>query len=576
MADLTPYYNALQKADAAGDTAGAKQLADFIRSQAAAPAVHSYDLVNGEMVPTGSQAALAARSPVAHADPNAASPVSSEIGAGLENLRAGAGKYFADLGRGIGQKLGMVSYQDVADSRAQDAPLMGTTMGKVGNIGAGIVTTLPALAIPGANTVAGAGAIGAVTGALQPAASAREAIINPIVGGAVGAGAQYVGQKIGQYASGRLAARAADAAEQTSTNAERDAVLQEGRKAGYVVPPTEVNPSATATALESVSGKAATKQAAQAVNQKVTNQLVAKDLGLPPTQPITQDALAQVRQEAGKVYQQVKQVGNIATDSQYLNDLTKITNASDEVAKAFPGATTPAAEKIDNLVNSLSQDQFSAAQALEYTKRLRQQASANFTLAARSADPEARALAQAQSQGADALEEMIGRHLDKAGNSQLLQDFQEARTTIAKSYQAQAALKGGNVNAQRLAQQLQKGKPMSDGFGTIARFADHFPQATKLPQGGVGVSKLAATVGGSGVMAGALTGNVPLAAASLAGTAAPYAVRQGLLSQVGQAALATPSYAPGALGTIALKGLQQAPNVALPLGLQAPRLTQGQ
>jgi hypothetical protein len=539
------------------------------------PAVRSLDAVNGYTVPTGSPAAIEARSPVAHADPNSNSPVGSEIGAMLENLRAGAGKYFTDLGRGLGQKLGLTNYQDVADSRALDAPLMATTSGKVGNIGAGILTAAPATAIPGANTVAGAAAIGGVTGALQPAASAREAITNPILGAAVGAGAQYVGQKVGQYATDQLASRAADQAEQTSTNSVRDAVLEEGRKAGYVVPPTEVNPSATATALESISGKAATKQAAQAVNQKVTNKLVATDLGLPPTQPITQEALAQVRQQAGQVYQQVKQVGNIATDSQYLTDLTKITNASDEVAKGFPGATTPAADKINTLVDSLSQDKFSAAQALEYTKRLRQQASANFSLAARSADPEARALAQAQSQGADALEEMIGRHLQTQDNPALLQAFQAARTTIAKSYQAQAALKGGNVNAQRLAQQLQKGKPMSDGFSLVARFADHFGDATKLPKGGVGVSKLAATVGGSGVLAGALTGNVPLVVGSLAGSAAPYAVRQGLLSQAGQAALATPSYAPNALGTLALKGLQQAPNVALPLGLQAPRLAQG-
>jgi hypothetical protein len=37
MADLTAAYTALQKADAAGDTAGAKQLADYIRSQTASP-----------------------------------------------------------------------------------------------------------------------------------------------------------------------------------------------------------------------------------------------------------------------------------------------------------------------------------------------------------------------------------------------------------------------------------------------------------------------------------------------------------------------------------------------------------
>jgi len=539
------------------------------------PSVRSLDVMNGYTVPTGSPAAIEARSPVAHADPNSNSPVGSEIGAMLENLRAGAGKYFTDLGRGVGQKLGLTSYQDVADSRALDAPLMATTSGKVGNIGAGILTAAPAMAIPGANTVAGAAAIGGVTGALQPAASTREAITNPLLGAAVGAGAQYVGQRIGQFAANRLAGQATEQARQISVNAERDAVLQEGRAAGYVVPPTEVNPSATATALESISGKAATKQAAQAQNQIVTNRLVAHDLGLPPDTPITQQALADVRQQAGQVYRQVGEAGQITPDAQFVQDIRGIQNASQNVQAGFPGAVTPAGDQIDALVNSLDQPGFTSAQALEYTKRLRQQASANFTLAGRSGNPEARALAQAQSRGANALEDMIGRHLDASGQPDLLEAFQEARTLIAKSYQAQAALRGGNVSATRLAAQLQRGRPMTDGFGTIARFADHFSDATRLPKAGVGVSRLAATVGGSGVIAGALTGNLPLAAASLAGTAAPYAVRQGILSGVGQRVLATPNYAPNALGALALRGLQQAPNVALPLGLQAPRLAQG-
>ena len=37
MADLAPVYDALKKADAAGDSAGAKRLADYIRSSAPPP-----------------------------------------------------------------------------------------------------------------------------------------------------------------------------------------------------------------------------------------------------------------------------------------------------------------------------------------------------------------------------------------------------------------------------------------------------------------------------------------------------------------------------------------------------------
>lgn len=563
MADLTDVYAALQKADAAGDTAGAKQLADYIRAQApAAPTAHSFDIVNGQQVSTGSPAALAAHSPIARPDPN--NPVDSEIGAMASNAFSGAGKAFVDLARGAGQYLGLTSRQDVQDSRERDAPLMATTAGKVGNIGGNIAATLPALAIPGANTVAGAGLIGAATGALQPSISTGETLRNTALGGALGAGGQAVGNVVAAGAQRILNGRNTAAATAQSVNAERDAVLQAGRQAGYVVPPTEVNPSATATALESVSGKAATKQAAQVQNQTVTNRLVAHDLGLPPNTPITQQALGQVRQQAGQVYRRVGQAGAITPDAQFVQDIHGIQNVSQNVQAGFPGAVTPAGDRIDALVTSLDQPGFTSAQALEYTKRLRQQASANFTVAGRSGDPEARALAQAQIRGADALEDMIGRHLQSNGQPDLLNAFQEARTTIAKSYQAQAALKGGNVNAQRLAAQLQRSRPMTDGFGLIARFADHFSNATKLPQGGVGVSKLAATVGGGGALTAAFTGNLPLAGALAAGTAAPYAIRSGLMSGLGQRALATPNYVPGRLGTAALQALRQSPNAVLP------------
>lgn len=526
--------------------------------------VRSFDATPAGIVPTGSAAAKAYETPIATPDPNSSSPVGSEIGSMLSNAASGAGKAFADLGRGVGQYLGLVSRQDVADSRRLDAPLMATGSGRVGNIVGNVALTAPTMVIPGANTVTGAGLIGAGMGALQPSVSTGETVRNTLVGGALGAGGQYVGNKIAQGATNLLAARDAAATNAAAVNSERDAVLKAGRAEGYVIPPTEVNPSATATALESISGKAATKQAAQAQNQIVTNKLVAQDLGLPANAPITPTALNNVRQQAGQVYNQVKQAGQITADANFKADIAAITNASKNVQSGFPGATTPAGEKIEALVQSLDQADFTAAQALEYTKRLRQQASSNFTVAARSGDPEARALAQAQMKGADALEEQIGRHLQANGQPDLLQQFQDARTLIAKSYQAQAALKGGNVSATRLAQQLQKGKPMSDGFGLVARFADHFGDVTKLPKGGVGVSKLAATVGGGGALTAAFTGNLPLAGALAAGTAAPYAVRQSLLSGIGQRALAAPSYTPGLLGTATLKALQQSPRAVLP------------
>jgi len=522
-----------------------------------APA-RSFDYINGELVPTGSAYAQAAQSPIARADPTSANPVESEIGAMASNALSGAGKAFVDLGRGAGQYLGLVSRQDVQDSRQRDAPLMATGAGRVGNVVGNVAATLPAAAIPGANTVAGAGLIGAATGALQPSVSTGETLRNTALGGALGAGGQAIGNAVASGAQRILARRTQSAVDMEAANSVRDATLEASQAAGYVVPPTTTNPSLTNTALESASGRYATKQAAQVKNQLVTNRLAAEDSGLPANQPITQQALNDVRAKAGQVYAQVKKAGTIQTDQEYLNALTGITNASEDVAKAFPGATTPAADKIDTLVNSLAQDNFSAAQAVEYAKRLRQQASANFKLAGRSANPEDLALAQAQSKGANALEDMIGRHLDATGKPDLLKQFQDARKAIAKTYTVDAALNDatGNVDARILARQLERNAGIDGGLRKAGEFGQAFGEVAGEPVKGPGVSKLAfASAAG-----GALTGHPELLALPVASTLA----RKTLLSVPVNRFLAQPSYAPNALGTLTLNALTQSPRVVLP------------
>jgi hypothetical protein len=60
---------------------------------------------------------------------------------------------------------------------------MNTGAGFGGNIAGNVAALLPTALIPGANTLAGAGAIGAVTGALQPSASTGETVKNTLLGG---------------------------------------------------------------------------------------------------------------------------------------------------------------------------------------------------------------------------------------------------------------------------------------------------------------------------------------------------------------------------------------------------------
>lgn len=485
----------------------------------------------------------------------------------LDNLRAGAGKAFVDLGRGAGQMVGLESRQDVAQSRAQDAPLMATTAGKVGNVVGNVAATVPAMAIPGANTVAGAGLLGAGFGFMQPSTSTGETLINTGLGAGAGALGQWGGNKVASAVGSKLAGREAAAAQEASLNSERDAVLAASQKAGYKVPPTAVNPSATNTALESVSGKAATRQAADAINAKVSNKLIREDLGLAANQPLTQGAYKAIRDKAGTVYGVVRRTGPVAADQQYLDDIAKLANTGSDIEGAFPGIGAQASAKVKELVTSLSQPNFDAGQAVSAFRFLNERAKAGFKAAfGQGGNVEALDLARAQKSAADAMGELIERHLSSStnpyavsfGNGALAKSWQEARVLIAKSYTAEAATKGGNVSALRLAQQLRKGAPLTGGFKTVAQFGDHFADVAKLPKSGVGVSKLEALIGGgAGATAAelAMRGHPIAAAGVLALGAAPYATRKGILSRAGQNLLATPNYAPGMLGTGGLNAL---------------------
>lgn len=146
----------------------------------------------GQTVPTGSPAAVAARSPVSQSD--------------TQNFFAGAGKATYDLGRGAGQWLGLESRQDVADSRARDAALMGTKAGKAGLLTGTVADLLPAMWVPGANTMAGAAAIGAGAGLLQPSTSSGETLGNTVLGGATGPLGPMAGRGVGALYQGARAA----------------------------------------------------------------------------------------------------------------------------------------------------------------------------------------------------------------------------------------------------------------------------------------------------------------------------------------------------------------------------------
>jgi len=113
-------------------------------------------------------------------------PDPTEGMSGFDKFAAGAGKAVYDIGRGAGQMLGLVSDQDVAESRKRDEALMNTGAGLAGNIAGNVVTALPTAAIPGVNTVLGGAAIGAGMAALQPTLKDESRLQNMALGGVAG------------------------------------------------------------------------------------------------------------------------------------------------------------------------------------------------------------------------------------------------------------------------------------------------------------------------------------------------------------------------------------------------------
>lgn len=123
---------------------------------------------------------------------------------GFDKFAAGTGKAMYDTARGVGQLVGLVDQKDIDESKARDAALMNTTAGSAGNIFGNIVTTLPTVAIPGAATLKGAAAIGAIQGMLQPVGSDDSRLQNMALGAGAGAGGIVAGRALsGAYQGGK-------------------------------------------------------------------------------------------------------------------------------------------------------------------------------------------------------------------------------------------------------------------------------------------------------------------------------------------------------------------------------------
>lgn len=296
----------------------------------------------------------------------------------------------------------------------------------------------------------------------------------------------------------------------------KQAVLRNAQGSGYVVPPSDVNPSKLSI-LESTSGKAATRQKASAINAPVTQELIKKDLGIPVSSELTTDSIRAVRQQAGNVYETAKSLGTFTVDEALKKDIANITKETSPLGQEIPELVNKDIKPIADAI--IKNKTLSAETTVDAISELRARANDAYRAGNNSYGRSLKKIA-------DALEGLIERHIDPKTMPEFLDQFRNARQLIAKTYTAEKAINSASSPSQVLGRELMKGAPLSGGMRQAAEFANEFPKAVLKPEavGSPNVSKV-------GAMASALLGW----GGGVAG-GAPGAVGLGILPQVAPAA----------------------------------------
>lgn len=368
----------------------------------------------------------------------------------------------------------------------------------------------------------------------------------------------------------RAASQEAALAAEKAANAPKDAAVAAAREKGYVLPPGVAgNASPLASFFQGAAGSTKLDYASSFKNQKVTNNLIKKELGLPGEKALSIDALDDLREKYSKPYEDVKKsVPTLRTTPEFKQALQNPDSKFAAARKEFPEYFK--SPEIEKLVTDLSKDKFSSQAAIEIQKKLRYDGNANMKAFDK---PSQQALGEAQLNAATAIDNLIDQNLNmqappgvKNFQSKLSSNLAEARKKIAQSYAVQGALNDstGNISAQKLGRLWEKQGKLSGGLKDVGEtynaFQKQLRDVDKLPAtASEGVSNLdVAKATGLAALGHGTVGALAIPARALA--------KNVLLSDwYQQLNMKPPSYKPG-LATRLPQALanQPAPGFAIP------------
>lgn len=461
---------------------------------------------------------------------------------GMERFRAGMGKGMVDVARGIGQRLNLVSEEEVAEARKNDEALMNTGAGVVGNVAGSLTALAPALMVPGANSVAGAAVVGGLSGLTRPTVQGESVLKNVATDAALGGVSQFGVGKLAEKFAQRLAGLKDIAAATQAKNAVKDAAVADAKEMGLKTVPSISGGNALGRTVEGLTGTAKAKQMAAVENQPVIDGIIRKTMGLADDAPISKETMRGVRAEAAaRGYDPVRQFQTIVTDDIFHQKIGALTSRSDNAAKDF-GALVDS--DVKPLVDGLRQVKaFSGDTAVDAAAIFREKASDLYAQGNKT-------LATAYRKAADAVEDQIERGLERGGKdgASMMKEFRAARVKMAQSFDIEKAIREGEgtIDARVLGKIFGKDPGrLSGDLGRLGRAASAMPDVMQPPKAGW-ANHFTALDTNVGALGSIFAGNpLPLAIpATRAGA------RMGLMSGPGQRMMTTPSYGPGMSGTV--------------------------
>jgi len=474
MATIEELSSALVKADAAGNAADAKALADAIRQMRTATPATSSEIPGARrslssQIPTepGANLAPTPQAPVSLIDkiygaaevlPAMAGGMVGGVVAPIAQLgyELTQGQAFTPQGKAaaaeFGKKVQSQFYQPRTEKGQEYTAAIGNALA-------------PMIGVP----------IPTLNALSQSAPAAARAIRDVgrseanLIGGAIAAPLEARAARIQE---GRVA--------QSYANAPIIDAAKAAERQGLAVNPAVTNPTAANRAKGMVVGPAFDETANKYNAAQVTNN-VRKDLGVAANERLDANAIDRALKQASAPYAPIREMPVLQASDDVLLSIKALDKPATLGGKAQAKVVTTL---IDDVVQEL-QDGRSGTQILDDIRQMRRQAQSVYKARDSGSNPPPAEVAQADARMgiANALEKLID---ENAPNPQTLKEFQQARQRMAQIYDHERAINFANesIDPQVYAKLLDEHKGKMTGVGAdIGKVAATFPNlmSTQAP-----------------------------------------------------------------------------------------------